>query len=61
METSNILSSILRMRGIEVIEKENHLWFASPEYVREIRFNRPLRALRGQESNFFHPTTWLLI
>lgn len=52
METSNILSSILRMRGIEVIEKENHLWFASPEYVREIRFNRPLRTLPEARKQF---------
>jgi hypothetical protein len=40
------------MRGIEVIEKENHLWFASPEYVREIRFNRPLRTLPEARKQF---------
>ena len=42
METSNVLGSILRMRGIEVIEKENHIWFASPEFIREIDFGRTL-------------------
>ena len=35
VENSNALGSILRMRGIEVIEEEEHLWFSSPEYTRD--------------------------
>ena len=45
MENSNALGSILRMRGIEVIEEEEHLWFSSPEYTREIKMGKTLRPI----------------
>lgn len=54
METSNALGSILRMRGIEVFEKENHLWFSSPEYSREIGFDRTLRPLPAEREKFLN-------
>ena len=43
LENPNVISSILRMRGIEVSEKKGHLWLRSPEYSREIKMGKTLR------------------
>ena len=62
MENSNALGSILRMRGIEVIEEEEHLWFSSPEYTREIKMGRLFAQFSKAERNFFPLITslWIL-
>ena len=52
LENSNVIGSILRMRGIEVTEKNNHIWFSSPEYSREIRMGKTLRPIYEGRKKF---------
>ena len=52
LENSNVIGSILRMRGIEVTEKDNHIWFSSPEYTREIRMGKTLRPIYEGRKKF---------
>ena len=52
LENPNVISSILRMRGIEVSEKKGHLWLRSPEYSREIKMGKTLRPIYDGRKKF---------
>lgn len=54
LESSNTIGSLLRQRGIEVIERNNDLWFSSPEYSRELKFNKTLRPIDENRKEFLN-------
>ena len=54
LESSNTIGSLLRQRGFEVIERNNDLWFTSPEYSRELNFNKTLRPIDEARNEFLN-------
>ena len=52
LESSNPIGSILRLKGIEVFEKDNSLWVATPDYKREINSDKPIRPLSKGRKEF---------
>ena len=57
LDTSSLISSLIRNQNIEVFEKKSNLWFSSPEYTRELQFNRTLRSISNSRKEFLnaHP------
>ena len=52
LDSSSLIGSLMKKRGVEVFEKKNNLWFYSPEYKRELDLSRTLRTLAKSRKEF---------
>ena len=54
LKSNNPLGSLVLAHGMQVFEKNSHLWFTSPEFARELNYGKPIRPLSKGRKKFLN-------